>query len=209
MNSNRCSRTRVAPLVGLGILCAAVFASDGATADVGGMHQPVSLNPCAVGAADAVRTMGPNVNSVSSSSAGGAYSTKPMCKAWVVDINVPSTSSGTAGWGKPISFGGLSETYGANSKAECEATAVTETLFRKTQGATSFTKVAGGSRKGVWTQGNMFPCILVPQGAYVQFPAVNPPVAGTTVYRVSRSLKQGMTYKGVTVSAQHQAPPPN
>ena len=208
MNPIRCSKVHLATLVGLGALCGAVLASDAARADEGSMQAPIPIYPCAVGAPDATRTMGPNVNSVTSSSAGGAYGAKPLCRAWVVDINVPSTSSGTAGWGKPISFGGLPETYGANNKAECEATAVVEQLFRKPQGATSFTRIAGGTRRGVWTQGDMFPCILAPQAGFVPFPKVNPPNTGTVVYRVSRSLKQGATYKGVTISAEHQQPPP-
>lgn len=208
MTHHRCSRIHAAALVGVSALCGALLASDAARADVGSVAQPMPFNPCTVGTPDATRTMGANVNSVTSTSAGGAYGAKALCKAWVVDINVPSTSSGTAGWGKPISFGGLTDVYGANTKAECEAVSVVEQVFRKTQGATSFTKIAGGRRVGVWTQGNLFPCILTPQAGYLPFPTVNPPSAGTVVYRVTRSLKQGTTFMGVTISASHQQPPP-
>ena len=167
MNLNRCSRVRVVTIAGLGVLCGVVLASDAARADVGGTQQHIPIYPCAMVAPDATRTMSPNVNSVTSSSAGGAYGAKLLCKSWVVDVNVPSTSSGTAGWGKPISFGGLPETYGANNKAECESTMVVEQLFSKTLGATSFTRIAGGTLRGVWTQGNMFPCILTSQAGYL------------------------------------------
>jgi hypothetical protein len=158
--------------------------------------------------ADATRTMGPGIHAVQSSSGNGAYSTDPACRRWIVDINIPSNSSGTGDDSKRVIIFDSSADLVANTKAVCQSTEIIESLYKKKPDGT-FQTIGGGTLKGVWKASNLFPCQLYKSPGYVNFPSsIAPPFTGTQTYRVTRSRKVNGQYKPVTVKAQHVSPTP-
>jgi hypothetical protein len=152
--------------------------------------------------------MGPGIHAVQSSSGNGSYSTDPICRRWIVDINIPSNSSGTGNDYKWVKILDSSADLVANTKAACQSTEIIENLYKKKPDGT-FQTIGGGTLKGVWKASNLFPCQLYKSPGYVNFPSsISPPFSGTQTYRVTRSRKTGGQFKPVTVKAQHGAPTP-
>jgi len=162
--------------------------------------------PCwALTSPSATLSLGLGVPSVESTSNGGIYE-KSGCHYWVVDISVPSNSSG--GQNSIPSFGIYLDTWGPHTKAGCQTYEDYFVVFVKHQGQDQFesTPIAHGSRTGVWNPGkDAIPlCGLKESKTYVNLSdSLNPPASGTDVYRVAAAVRSGSKWKTVNVLAQH------
>jgi hypothetical protein len=157
---------------------------------------------------NATRFLGPGPGDVLSVSDSGTYS-KGGCHYWVVDISVPSNSSGGIEFlpAFSINFSGVPTT-----KTSCLAYQDYLVVFVKHQGQPQFdsTPIARGSRKGSWHPGNFFgPCTLTLSANNKNSgKPLSPPADGTDVYRVAAAIKSGNTWKIVRVTAAHLRKPP-
>lgn len=161
---------------------------------------------CRLAHANAVLTMGPGVSEVNSTSPNAAYGMVVGCKKWVVDILVPSNSSGTGNELRSIAFVG--DSSAPANKALCQSYSAYESYYKKAAGQTEYTRVATQWIIGLWHEGNMFPCELYFLTGTGSIPRPNPPRAGTDVYRVAKSIEYGGQWRQVYVAAEHPSPAP-
>lgn len=157
-------------------------------------------------APSAILNLGLAVPIVESTSNGGIYE-QGGCHFWVVDISVPSNSSGGPN-SVPSFFINLGSGFGPNTKAACDAYADYFVVFVKHQGQTQFgsTPIAHGSRKGVWSaqKGLIARCGLKESSTYEKLSdSLNPPASGTDIYRFAGAVKIGKKWKTVNVWAKH------
>src|SRR5262249_48719618 len=120
---------------------------------------PTFASVCTAVPADATRLLGLGTHQVQATSNGGSYANKPACPSWVVDVYVPSSSSGTGSDLKTFSFtdtgSGILYYYASNSTA-CTSVHTWEYLYRKRAGETQFQLIAWEKRDGMWSPGAQF-----------------------------------------------------
>jgi hypothetical protein len=168
----------------------------------------INFDFCKTQAANATLTLGSGVSSVNSTS-NVVYSGN-LCNRWVVDIRVPSNSSGTGS--DLLAFGiGANGTVGPPNKADCESYTEQTSIYRKAYRETEFKFIAGGTKKGVWhtESGTLFPCELRAQPGWLSLAQpLTPPGSSTDFYRVASNVKFGGQWRTVTIQAEHFSPPP-
>jgi hypothetical protein len=169
---------------------------------------------CKTAAPHATLNLGPNVPSVQATSAGGTYGSG-LCPRFVVDINVPTTSSGGPGWFDSFTVGGgyadlaTGSSLGGLPLSQIECANYTGYLrvYRKSILGGDFTVLGGGTTHGTWIPGGSIfgpYCAIVKSAGYVDLPAYNPPSFVGVVYRVAIGAKVGASWRQVKAGAWHQ-----
>jgi hypothetical protein len=170
---------------------------------------------CENAPANASLSLGPVTHSVKKTSNDGSYA-NVGCHYYVVDISVPSNSSGT---GKDLQsftiWTNFSDSFIAptSAKVVCEANWEKTFVYKKAGGVGSFQLVGSWERKGKWLTGPgvLFPCVVVTLSGST-LSTLNPPANGTDVYRVVSARKYGgqwgTKFTTVTVEALHNSPQP-
>jgi hypothetical protein len=171
----------------------------------------VQATPCANATADRAAFLGRGDIAAEVSSTR-SYGTAG-CDKFVVNIRVNATSTPTgryypdvAFWHDPVAGPGPSD------KAKCESSVVSVEYFRRVNGQSAFSKVGGGTIKGVWNAGTEFqPCSLVRQPGFQDPPAkYSLPSNGTDdYYRVAISYKQLNQRMPVKAGLRHIPFPPS
>jgi hypothetical protein len=159
--------------------------------------------PCWAVSPNMTRILGPGVPDVESTSNGALYA-KSGCHYWVVDISVPSNSSGGS-FDLPSILMDSRASFTSN-KANCESYRDYILIYVKHPGQSQFdpTPISQGWRKGVWHGGEISPCTIRISKTYKELPApLNPPKTGTDIYRVAGSARIGESWKRVHVTATH------
>ncbi|HEX4965678.1 MAG TPA: hypothetical protein VF173_33010 [Thermoanaerobaculia bacterium] len=175
---------------------------------------PAAALLCENAAANASLVLGPAKHSVKSTSSGGGYATV-SCKNFVVDISVPSNSSGTGTDLKSFSiWTNFENPVGAiTAKAACLAFSDQTLVYKKAGGAGQFQMIGSWQRSGSWTDptqqnGILFPCTIQTKPGAILLPTLNPPANGADLYRVVTIRKSGTTPQTVIVEADHDSPAP-
>ena len=150
-----------------------------------------SISQCNSVAAAATLTMGAGSTGVSQVSPLN-YGTD-TCNRYVVDINVPSTSTPPGGyqpqfsvWGKDNGDGGLG--VAGVTQGECSGWHADLTIYKKANGSSSFTQIYSARYNGSWVGGDGFGAnschssLGTHSGNAANLTA---PAAGQDVYRVA------------------------
>jgi hypothetical protein len=197
---------------GLTVVTVALLATDVQAQVAKDAHSTqMSQLTCFNRAADVTLAFGAGVSSVSSPASTTAYGTRIGCPRWVVDVTVPSNSSGTVHDLRSFSVGGADPNL-PSTKAACESVEIKTMWYRKRLGDPSFTDIGSVTEKGVFNgePGALFPCVLsVQPGSTKPAQPFNPPQIGTNTYRIVRSVKIGGAWQPVTVTASHTRQPPS
>ncbi|HEV2852534.1 MAG TPA: hypothetical protein VHC97_06995 [Thermoanaerobaculia bacterium] len=150
--------------------------------------------------------LGPNVSSASSESNGGGYAFV-CCRYWVVDISVPSNSSGLNNDLKSFTiWANESGPYSYLTEPDCKNFWDRTYVYKKPNGATKFQWIAYWERKGEPNPQSIVPCTLKYQPGAVPLSELTPPATGTDVYRVMSVRKSGANWVTVKVQAEHLKP---
>jgi hypothetical protein len=178
-----------------------------------------AISNCPGATANATLTMGAGSTGVTQTSPNAGYGSA-TCNRYVVDINVPSTSTPPAGyqpqfglWGKDFSDNGIATGV---SQQECASFHVDVTVYKKANGATSFTQIFNSRYNGVWVGANVPPpgfgansCHLN-QGTHTGNAAgLSKPAAGTDVYRVAVRSYTSASLRKVSGGASRLQNPPS
>ncbi len=175
-----------------------------------------SIMNCPGATANATLTMGAGSTGVQQTS-GNGYGTD-TCNRYVLDINVPSTSTPPPGyqppfgmWGKDFSDSGMGSGI---SQQECASAHVDVTVYKKANGAAAFTQIYAARYNGAWvgdTPGDNFgenTCHLNIGTHSGNAANLTAPSAGTDVYRVAvRSYTSASLRKVTAGSSRVQNPP--
>jgi hypothetical protein len=176
------------------------------------MAGPAAALPCDNPSArpNASRVLGVNTHKVSSKSPDTGYATVAPCPYWVVDISVPSNSSGTGGDDK--SFTILTNPIPLNDEGVCTAFQERTYVYKygviDIKGTKGFYQIGSWKREGVWdpNSDSLFPpCKIKSSG----LPTLSPPASGKDLYRVVSQRKDKMSGKWmpVYVEAIHETIP--
>lgn len=192
-----------------------------------------TVDPCAMANADASLNLGPGVLGGQASSNGGTYHDGGGgCGLFVVDITVPSDSSGPSGFlpsfriesgpveliinGKDLSNGTNYAGGFALPDKVCALYHQQTRLFVKSSTAKDFTLIKTVNAKAGSGQpfGSAPKCVLVPEIGTGQFSfglpfGFSPSQSGAKIFRVAVGVKLGIGYSGtwqkVRVQASHDA----
>jgi hypothetical protein len=178
-------------------VAAAVAAVAGAAAGKAGAQAPLFLDFCKTAAPHATLSLGPGVPSVQTMSPSGSYASG-LCPRYVVDIHVPTSSSGGPGYFDSFTVGGgyAGSAYGSSlgglplSQVYCAGYEGSLRVYRKSALGGEFAFVGGGGLHGVWqANGGLFGpyCALTKNSSFVDLPSFNPPPLAPVVYRVAVS----------------------
>jgi hypothetical protein len=206
-------------LTALLAVCGATTAED-AHAQVVTVVPPMNprlIQSCATTTSDWAVTFTPNWPRVGWWSQTPSYG-HPGCSAWVVDVHVPATAAqAPPGYTKEIVFTGddpASDNGGVTSLPadKCSSYLVKTVLYKKAQGASTFTRIGGGFQRGYWVGpgGNGFStagCHVNNEAGY-NIPIVTPPATGTDVYRVAVSVHVAGVQRTARMMAAHPFEPP-
>lgn len=170
-------------------------------------------DPCLTSTADAQRTMGPNVQRVTASSANASYATRSGCNKFIVDIVVPFNSSPPSDGGNTnaINFESGILDLDVESFSEWSCGAFRGDVW--TYVAPSF-PLSGSSTplgqyfpvRGVWESGG---CHLEVQGGAGEcfdecfVDQISPPASGTRTHRLLLSTRANFAYQRVRAIAHH------
>lgn len=165
---------------------------------------------CLLGAPIQKLAFGKGVSRVQAKSTGAEYSAS-ACKSFIVDIDVPSDSSGNPGQDLPQFYlmGGTTDT--SLGKSECRNITTNVAFYVKKNGKKAFSKLGGGLMKGTWhdsREGGFVPvnCVLAPVAGYTAPPpSYAPPKSGSDTYRVVVIVKVGDKAIGAEAGAWHVA----
>jgi hypothetical protein len=192
-----------------------------------------TVDPCAIASAEASLNLGPGVLGVQASSNGGTYHEGGTgCGLFVVDITVPSDSSGPSGSlpsfriesgpvelilnGKNVSSGTNYEGGFALPDKVCALYHQQTRLFVKSSTANDFTLIKTINAKAGTGQpfGSAPKCVLMPEIGYGQLSyglpfSFMPLKSNTRVFRVAVGVTLGFTadaaWQKVRVQAAHDA----
>jgi hypothetical protein len=192
-----------------------------------------TVDPCAVAVADATLNLGPGVLGVQTSSNGGTYHDgEDGCGLFVVDITVPSDSSGPSGFlpsfriesgsvelmlnGKNVSSGTNYEGGFALPDNVCALYHQQTRLFVKSSTASDFTLIKTINAKAGTGQpfGSAPKCVLMPEIGNGQLSyglpfSFMPLKSNARVFRVAVGVRLGFTadapWQKVRVQAAHDA----
>jgi hypothetical protein len=178
-------------------LAAAVAAVAGAAAGQARADTtPLFLDFCKTAAPHATLSLGPGVPSVQTTSPSGSYASG-LCPRYVVDIFVPTSSSGGPGYFDSFTVGGgyAGPAYGSSlgglplSQVYCAGYEGSLRVYRKSALGGEFASLGGGGLHGEWQSGGLFGpyCALTKNPSFVDLPTFNPPALFPVVYRVTVS----------------------
>lgn len=172
-----------------------------------------AISNCPGATANATLTMGAGSTGVQQTSGNGYGS--DTCNRYVLDINVPSTSTAPAGyqpqfglWGKDFSDNGLGSGV---SQGECGSAHVDVTVYKKANGAANFTQIYSARFNGQWVGGSGFganSCHLNLGTHSGEAGNLTPPGAGTDTYRVAVRSYTSASLRKVTAGASRVQNPP-
>jgi hypothetical protein len=177
-----------------------------------------SIQNCPGATANATLTLGAGSTGVNQTSPNSGYGSD-TCNRYVVDINVPSTSTPPNGyqpqfslWGQDFSDQGLGTSV---SQSECNSFHVDVTYYKKANGASTFSQIYTVRYNGHWvgdSPGNNFgenSCHTQVGSQSGTAPAsLTPPSAGTDTYRVAvRSYTSNALRKVKAGASRTQNPP--
>jgi hypothetical protein len=179
------------------VLVAAVAAVAGAAAGNARAQTPLFLDFCKTAAPHATLSLGAGVPSVQSTSPSGSYASG-LCPRYVVDIHVPTSSSGGPGYFDSFTVGGgyAGPAYGSSlgglplSQVYCAGYEGSLRVYRKSALGGDFAYLGGGGLHGEWQpSGGLFGpyCALTKSSSFVDLPTFNPPPLVPVVYRVTVS----------------------
>ena len=195
------------------LLLAALAAIAGAAAGKAHAQIVPLLDFCKTAAPHATLSLGPGVPSVQATSAGGSYGVG-LCPRFVVDIGVPTSSSGGSGYFNTFTVGGgyadlaTGSSLGGLPLSQIECANYTGYLrvYRKSFLGGDFTTLGGGTTHGTWTGGgSLFGpyCAVTKSPGYVELPLYSPPTLFGVVYRVAIGAKLGASWRQVKAGAWH------
>ena len=150
-----------------------------AAAAVGNAHaagNPFASDFCKTAPADRTLALGVGVPSVTASVSGFATYAGNPCPRYVVDIVVPSSSSGGPGYFDDFTVGG-GILNAPSSSSVCASASESVRVYRKT-GNGEFVSIGGGRTTGTWNPGGGFVsphCQFVKAPGYVDVPSFSPP----------------------------------
>jgi hypothetical protein len=162
---------------------------------------------CKTAAPDRTLVLGAGVPKVEAAVTGFVMYANNPCPRWIVDIVVPTTSSGGAGYFDDFAIaGGIKDTV--SSPSWCGGAAESIRVYRKSTPGGDFAYLGGGRTTGTWNPGGGFVaphCDFVKAPAYVDLPWFGPPSYATAVYRVavSATMNDGAFHAPVRVRAWH------
>jgi len=175
-----------------------------------------SISNCPAATANATLTMGAGSTGVQQTSGNGYGS--DTCNRYVLDINVPSTSTPPAGyqpqfgiWGKDFSDSGMGSGV---SQQECASAHVDVTVYKKANGASAFTQIYTARYNGQWVGAVPQPgfgansCHLNLGNHSGNAGNLSAPTAGTDVYRVAVRSYTSASLRKVTAGASRVQNPP-
>ena len=194
------------------LVVAALAAVSGAAAGTARADIPIQpFDGCAMVAPDATRTLGPGVPDVEASSLLTSYASG-LCSRFVVDVLVPTNTSGGAHYHDAFSIFGtihsaLSPSFNLGlSSSACATYEGYVRVYRKSAYDGAFVSVGGGRTTGAWIEdgGLLGPhCTPVKAPGYVDLPVFQPPSRMSAVYRVTASAKIYGINAAVRVGAWH------
>lgn len=196
------------------LLALAALAAVAGTLAGGARAQVVPIfDFCKTAAPHATLNLGPGVPFVEATSAGGTYGSG-LCPRFVVDIGVPTNSSGGPGYADMFTVGGGYADLATGSplgglplsQIECANYTGYLRVYRKSILGGDFTTLGGGVTHGAWMPGGgLFGpyCAIVKAPSFVDLPAYNPPSFFGVVYRVAIGAKVGASWRQVKAGAWH------
>jgi len=173
-----------------------------------------AVSNCPGATANATLTMGAGSTGVTQTSPNSGYGSD-TCNRYVLDINVPSTSTPPNNyqpqfglWGQDFSDQGLGTSV---SQQECSGFHVDVTFYKKANGAGAFTQIGGGRMNGAWVAGSGFganSCHINPAQGFQNPAQTNPPSAGTDTYRIAVRSYTANSLRKVKAGASRVQNPP-
>lgn len=177
-----------------------------------------AISNCPGATANATLTMGAGSTGVTQTSPNSGYGSD-TCNRYVVDINVPSTSTPPPGyqpqfglWGKDFSDNGIATGV---SQAECGSFHVDVTVYKKANGAAAFSQIFTARYNGAWVGDLPDPgfgensCHLNIGTSSGSAANLNRPAAGTDTYRVAVRSYTSASLRKVSAGASRVQNPPN
>jgi len=165
------------------------------------------LFDCTLYAADATIAMGPAVPQAIRISTGtgpwGAAYPEVTCLSYMVDITVPSTSSGGSGYLPSFRFDSFANEL-IPDEVTCEAYVQSTAVYLANQGVLSQPPIARAAYRGQWSGGA---CSPVQTSGDTIGQERFPPGSGSDLYRVATSGNVNGVYLQMYVLAQHIAHP--
>lgn len=165
-------------------------------------NAPFLFDPCRMVAAHSTQTLGPGVPFVDSVSWYGTYGTG-LCPRYVLDVHVPTSSSGGPGFldgfvvgGGPLEGGQL----GLTNQLQCDDYVGHLRVYRKSALGGEFGLVGGGRLHGHWVAND---CVAVKEPGFVDLPAFAPPSLAPVVYRIVVGATWLGGYRTVQLGAWH------
>lgn len=172
-----------------------------------------SISNCPGAPASATVTMGAGSTGVTQTSPLNYGS--DSCNRYVLDINVPSTSTPPGGyqpqfglWGHDFSDSGLGSSV---AQGECASAHVDLTVYKKANGGAAFSQIYTARFNGTWVGGTGFganTCHMNLGTHSGNAAALTAPAAGTDVYRVAVRSYTSTSLRKVTAGASRVQNPP-